>query len=320
MKCGPSINTGLSVRALSGGKAHAVSDRMDGRVTSIQPLQGGGLLPRDRCKVIGLNQNFYSRPGTGYHIQIEDRGPVFDDATEEWVRRLNTIVYAHYGEPDARIVHARDEDYPDLRTPEHNRLIETRIREAAAEAKVALEEREARQGTRIKALLYRYHRSRDEAVRAELDEANRLYPFTFAQAWQELKAERAHAEEAPSAEPPPPRIDEPTYPLEPARRELVLEIDRVRETLEHDLEELKAAGAADDILLVMCTKVLCRARESLAQPAETGTDFAQRRLEMTKGCLVTTCRQVRARLRRPESRKGSRPVTPAEPATRRVSA
>lgn len=316
MKLGSSINA-----VLSGGKAHEVSDRLDERVTSVRPPKAGGLLPRDRCKVIGLNQNFCSRLGTGYHIQIEDRGPVFDDATEEWVRRVNTIVYAHYGEPDARIVYGRDEDYPDLRTPDHNRLIETRIREAAAEVKVVLEEREARQGTRIKALLHQYHRSRDEAVKAELDEANRLYPFTFARAWQELKASRGHADAVAPTEPPPPRIDETTLPLEPARRELILEIDRVRKTLEHDLEELKAAGAAaDDILLVMCAKVLCRARESLAQRAETGTDFAQRRLEMTKDSVVNTCRQVRARLRRPESRKGSRPVTPADPATRRVSA
>ena len=140
-------------------------------------------------------------------------------------------------------------------------------------------------------------------------------------AWQELKARLGHADAVAPTEPPPPRIDERIYPLEPARRELILEIDRVRKMLGRDLEELKSAGAAaDDILLVMCTKVLCRARESLAQPAETNTDFAQRRLEITKDSVVNTCRQVRARLRRSESRIGSRPVTPAEPATRRVSA
>jgi hypothetical protein len=68
-----------------------------------------------------MNQNYSSRAGTGYHVQIEDRGPVFDDVTEEWVRRVNTIVYAHYGEPTARIVYGRDQDFPDVRTQEHTR-------------------------------------------------------------------------------------------------------------------------------------------------------------------------------------------------------
>ena len=99
-------------------------------------------LDRKLCQVGGLNENYRSGSGIPHHIQIEDRGPVFDDATEEWVRRLNTIVYAHYGEPDARIIYGRDEDYPGHRTPDHNRLIEIRVREAAAEVKVVLEERE----------------------------------------------------------------------------------------------------------------------------------------------------------------------------------
>ena len=49
---------------------------------------------------MGLNQNHSSRSGTSYHVQIEDRGPVFDDAAETWVRRVNVIAYANYGEPD----------------------------------------------------------------------------------------------------------------------------------------------------------------------------------------------------------------------------
>src|SRR5436190_16095080 len=34
----------------------------------------GGLL-RHLCQVTGLNQNYTSRVGTPYHVQIEDRGP-----------------------------------------------------------------------------------------------------------------------------------------------------------------------------------------------------------------------------------------------------
>jgi hypothetical protein len=293
-------------------KTREMSASSSGRVTSIQLPKDGGLLPRDRCRVMGLNQNFSSRAGTAYHIQIEDRGPVFDDATEEWVRRVNTVVYANYGEPTARIVYGRDRDYPDFRTLERNRFIETQIREAAAEVKVRLEEREKRQCARIRALLHRYHLSRDEAVRAEFDEANRLYPFVFARAWQELKAERVQAEAVAPTEPLPPRIEETIYPLESAQRELVLEIERVREGLEHDLEELKAAGAADDVLLAICAKMLNQPHGSLARQAETGSDFAQRRLEMTKNTLVAIYRQVRARLSRSESgRAEGQPVAAA---------
>ncbi|GAF77073.1 unnamed protein product, partial [marine sediment metagenome] len=197
-----------------------------------------------------------------------------------------------------RIVHGRDQDFPDVRTLEYNRFIETRILEAAAEARALLESREERQSARIKSLLLHYHRTRDETIKAEFDEANRLYPFVFARAWQELKAERAQSEPEPPAEQPEPEIEETIYPLDTAQRELVLEIERVREELERDLAELKARGAADDILLATCAKILYRVHESLTQRAETGSDFAKRRLAMTKNSLVTTYRQVRARLSR----------------------
>ena len=88
------------------------------------------------------------------------------------------------------------------------------------------------------------------------------------------------------------------YPLDPAQRAVVLEIERVREELERDLAELKEQGAADDILLATCAKILCRVHESLTQQAETGSDFSMRRLAMTKKSLVTTYRQVRSRLSR----------------------
>jgi hypothetical protein len=274
-------------------------------MTGTREGQGGGirgpaedaLLPRDRCKVIGVNQNYTSRIGTSYHIQIEDRGPVFDDAAEEWVRRVNTIVYANYGEPTARIVLARDQNFPDQRTLEQNRFIERHIQEAAGAAGTLLEEREARQGDRIKALLRHYHGERDESIKAEFDEANRLYPFVFAKAWQELKAERS-AEPPTETEPPVPEIEETVYPMDPDQRKVVLSIERVREELQRDLAALKEMGAADDILLTTCAKILHRAHEALTQRAATGSDFSVRRLEMTENSLVTTYRQVRARLSR----------------------
>jgi hypothetical protein len=265
---------------------------------------GSSLLARELCRVMGLNQNFTTRSGTGYHLQIEDRGPVYDDALEEVVRRVNMIVYANYGEPTARIVYGRNNDFADLRTQEHNRYIATEIQRLAAEARDVLEEREERQATRIKALLHHYHHARDESVKRELDEARQVTPAVFARAWQELKAEKTSPTEAAGTGPPDPEIDETIYPLDRGRRDLVLEIERVREELERDLAELKKRGAADDILLAACAKILYRAHESLTQRAEHGTDFASRRLEMTKNSLVTTYRQVRARLTRLGDTKG----------------
>jgi hypothetical protein len=256
------------------------------------PPGDSGLLPRHLCRVMGLNQNHSSRSGTSYHVQVEDRGPVFDDATEEWVRRVNVIAYANYGEPTARIVYGKDHDFPDVRTHEHNRTVAQRIQELAAEVRGILEEKEERQTGRIKVLLEGYYRTREERLRREIEEANALYPFVFARAFQELKAERPVAAEAPVAD-----VEETVYPLDAAQRELVLEIERVGEEIQRDLAALKARGAADDILQATCAKLLARAKESLTRK-DTSTEFATRYLEMTRNSLVTAYRQVRARVTR----------------------
>jgi hypothetical protein len=276
---------------------------------AIPPPEGTDLLPRHLCRVIGLNQNFTSRSGTSYHIQIEDRGPVFDDAAESWVRRVNTIVYANYGEPTAHIVHGRDEDLSDVRTHAHNRIVEEKIQQSAAEARTFLETREQRQVARVKALLLKYYKSRDEAAKTEFDEANRLYPLIFARAWKELKDERSRV--AAISTPEPEEVDETLYPLDPNQRKLVLEIQRVRDDLREDLARLKASGAADDILVATCTKILERARDCLTRRQETETDFTAKRLEMTRKSLVTTYRQVHARLSRMDE-EGPQALT-AEP-------
>jgi hypothetical protein len=273
---------------------------------SVQRPGENTLLPRHLCRVMGVNQNYSSRSGTSYHIQIEDRGPVFDDALEEWVRRVNVIAYANYGEATARIVHGRDHDLPDTRTHSHNRVVVHRIQELASEAIGLLEERESRQITRIRDLLRRYYDTRAEDVKREIEEANALYPFVFARAFQELKAERARqaeaavAAKAPELEPPvslpPIEIEEVEYPLDPALRDLVLEIERVAEDLQRDVATLKARGAADDIMQASCAKLVARAKESLTR--RHGTEFASRHLEMTRNSLVTAYRQVRAKLTR----------------------
>jgi hypothetical protein len=257
----------------------------------------GSMLPRHLCRVMGFNKNHSSRTGTPYHLQVEDRGPVFDEATEEWVRRVNVIAYANYGEPSARIVYGKDHDLPDVRTHEHNRVVAQRI-----------QEKEERQIGRVKNLLERYYRTRDEAAKVEFEEANRLFPLVFARAFQELKAGRALAVEVAAAElaateaaaaAPAPEIDDVDvlYPLDETQRDIVLDIERVSEELLRDLGALKARGAADDILQATCAKLLARAKESLTR-RDSSADFATRYLDMTRNSLVTAYRQVRARLTR----------------------
>ncbi len=273
---------------------------------TIGPPGDSALLPRHLCRVMGTNQNYSSRSGTSYHVQVEDRGPVFDDATEDWVRRVNVIAYANYGEPTARIVYGRDHDFPDLRTHEHNRAVAQRLQELAVEVRAILEGKEDRQVARVKDLLERYYRTRDDKVKREFEDANALYPFVFARAFQELRAERSAALEAA---PPPPAaapsempsgplaVEEAVYPLDAAQRELVLAIERVAGELQRDLAELRARGAADDILQATCAKLLARAKDSVAR-RDASSEFAVRYLDMTRNSLVTAYKQVRARLTR----------------------
>jgi hypothetical protein len=258
-----------------------------------------GPLERQRCQVVGLNQNYVSSAGTLYHIQIEDRGPVFDALTEAEVRRVNLIVYANYGEPNAQIILGRDYDFPDLRTQEQNRFIEARIQQLAQDARELIQGKESRKVARIKRLIREYYHTKDEATKREFEKANAAYPFLFSRAWRELKEERKAGLAAPA--PPPAAPDEAApavevhYPMDAELREQVIEIERMIAEIGRDLQELKARGRADDILLQTCRKLESRAKESLSgrDPAE----FTSRRLDMTRNSLMTTWRQIKSRLR-----------------------
>jgi hypothetical protein len=266
---------------------------------------GTATLDRHLCRVGGLNQNYGSPTGTQYHIQIEDRGPVVDPVLETEVRRVNVIVYANYGEPNARIIHGRDHDFPDLRTREQNLLVEQKIKALAADARVVIQDAENRQVRRIKALIAEYHRTKKEDVKKEFEEANAIFPFLFSRAWSELRQEQrarpAAAGEPARVAPASAATEEPipvdvVYPLDTALREQVFEIERMLEELNRDLESLRAHGRADDILVQTCRKLAARAEESLRQ--QDGSDFNARRLEMTRASLLTTWKQVRSRLAR----------------------
>jgi hypothetical protein len=257
-------------------------------------------LERRLCQVGGLNQNYSSAAGTLYHIQIEDRGPVLDRVSEVEVRRVNVIVYANYGEPNARIVHGRDHDFPDLRTHQHNLLISQKIQEMAEQARAIVEEKEQRQVMRIKAAIRDYYHTKNEQAKREFEEANTTYPFLFSRAWKELKDERernaaASAEILAPIETTESLVTEVVYPLDKELRESVIEIERIIENLNRDVEELKTRGIADDILLQTCRKLVARARAGLSE--SSATEFSTRRLDMMRNSLATTWRQVRSRLK-----------------------
>jgi len=267
-------------------------------------LDPGRLDPK-LCQVVGLNQNYTSAAGTPYHIQIEDKGPILDRVTEAPVRRINVIVYANYGEHNARIIHGQDEDLPDIRSHEHNRAVEQRIQELAAQARNAIEEKEQRLVMRVKAAVRSYYLTKDEGAKQEFEEINALYPFLFSRAWRELKDERARfaaaqaAEQVPVLQEPtsaaaPPEPIETVYPLDAHLREHVLEIERMISDLMEHIEELRSRGHADDILVQTCRKLVTRARETLQR--REASDFGARRLESTRNALATTWRQVRSRL------------------------
>ena len=273
--------------------------------------------------MVGLNVNYLSSSGTAYHIQVEDRGPVLDRLTEKEVRRVNVIVYANYGEANARIVYGHDHDYADVRTHEHNQFVQQRIKEIAQEARAIIEDREQRQVFRIKCLIREYYRTKDESTKREFEDANGLFPFLFSRAWRELKAQRAVAADAPtplpadalrsmpseppSAELPPLAADgaglddveqppaEVHYPLDPELRDRVIEIERLIIEVGKDLLRLRTQGGADDILLQTCRKLVTRAKESLS--GRDSSEFTARRLDMTRNSLQQTWRQIRSRLR-----------------------
>lgn len=276
------------------------------------PTADGPLEPQ-LCQVVGVNQNYNSSSGTLYHIQIEDRGPLIDRLTERSVRRLNVVIYANYGEANARIVHGRDHDLPDLRTHAHNTAVQQQIQHLAGQARQIIEEKEQRQVLRIKCLIREYYHTKNEDVKREFEEANGLHPFLFSRAWRELREERGRTVEAvtpvapapapvAAGPPQPPEVEvvesppeEVLYPLESDLRELVIEIERIVIELGKDLQELRRTGRMDDILLQTCRKLVTRAKESISgrEPSE----FSTRRLEMTRNALMTTWRQVKSRLR-----------------------
>jgi hypothetical protein len=233
-----------------------------------------GPLDRRLCQVGGVNHNVVSASGSVYHVQVEDRGPVLDPVAEREVRRLNVIIYANYGEPRARIIHGRDHDFEDQRTPAHNRYIEEQVQRLALEARDVIQQWEDRTVMRIKALIRQYYDTRSEDVKREFEDANASFPFLFSR---------------------PEGTEEILYPLDEDLRGLVMELERIIIELGHDLHRLREQGHVDDILMQTCRKLVSRAKESLS--GKEATEFNARRLEMTRNSLMTTWKQVRSRVK-----------------------
>jgi hypothetical protein len=246
------------------------------------------------CRVAGLNQNYTSRSGMAYHIQIEDRGPVKDRLTGHHVRRLNVVVYANYGDLNARIIHGCDHDYPDIRTQDHDAFIAHEVQEQAASARTLIEERERRKIERIKRQIRQYYVTKSEAIKKDFEETNAVYPFLFSRAWRELREERAAgAVAAPAAEPEAPFADV-LYPLDTELREHVLEIERVIIGIGQDVARLRAERRADEKLAEACGKVVGQARAVLS--GRDKAEFNPRRLRMLRSSLLTAWRRVHAQL------------------------
>ena len=250
-----------------------------------------GAAPDQRlCRVAGLNQNYTSRAGTPYHIQVEDRGPVTDALTGRRVRRLNVIVYANYGDPSARIVHGCDHDYPDLRSADHDALIAREVQEQAAIARALIEERERAGIERLKRQIREYHLTKSEPVKRELEETNALYPFLFSLAWRELKSERAA--------PPPPasEADVPLparrYPLDNELRGLVLDIERTIAGIGRDVARMRAEGRVDEAVAEACGQAVGEARVMLASREKA--ELSARRLTLLRDGLLTAWRRLHA--------------------------
>jgi hypothetical protein len=244
------------------------------------------------CRVVGLNENYVSGSGTPYHIQIEDRGPVVDKLTHHHVRRVNVVVYANYGEPDARIIHGCDHDYPDIRTHEHNVFIAREVMEQAAAAKSLIEERERRKIERLKRQIRQYHLSRSEPMKREFEETNAIYPFLFSRAWQELRRERERPGTAPAAG----VFSGARHRADNHLREHVLEIERIIINIGQDVARLRAGRGADEALLRTCGETVAQARATLA--GRDNAEFNPRRLVLIRNTLLTTWRRVHTHLER----------------------
>jgi hypothetical protein len=179
-------------------------------------------------------------------------------------------------------------------------MIQGRIPELAAAAREVIEEKEEKQVARIKGLIHDYHRTKSDAAKSAFEEANSLFPFLFSRAWSELKKEKAASEPAPPPTAPaiPPELAVPEdvlYPLDVARRQRVIDIERLIQEMGRDLQRLMDAGKADDILIQTCRKLILRAREALS--GHEGSEFTARRLDMTRKGLSTTRRQIQSRLK-----------------------
>jgi hypothetical protein len=262
----------------------------------------------------GLNKNYVSSAGTSCHVQVEDYGPVVDRATEEYVRRVNLIVYANYGSSEARIVYGRDNDYPDVRTLEYNAVIQEQMNQLLVLAQATVEEMEQRELALIRTSLGNRRQASDDELRTEFKECETLYPALFKRALSELRAYQARQGTLPA--PPPSRpaeapegvaspgvpADETVYPLDAETRRPVIEIEALIVKLGQDFLRLKAYGLADDILLQRCKKLVDQARGEISRGR--GGEMQARLLDMTLDNLAKMWRQVRSQLQNYERTKG----------------
>ena len=262
------------------------------------PASDASLLPRHLCRVMGFNKNHSSRTGTLYHLQVEDLGPIFDEATEAWVRRLNVIAYANYGEPTARIVLRQG---PRPAGHAHSRA---QPRRRAAHPRPG-----GRGGARPRGEGRTTGRSREEPARALLPHARRRRqagvrgsePALPAR----LRARLPGAQGEPNPRRPKCRLRRPR--LHPSKRWSIRSTRTSASSCSRSsawatscgatCRRSRRAGPPTTSCRPPARKLLARAKESLTR-SDSPSEFAARYLDMTRNSLVTAYRQVRARLTR----------------------
>ena len=284
------------------------------------PSDGG--LARHLCQVVGLNQNLRfegrdslphpdRRPRAGGRIAV----------LESEVRRVNVIVYANYGEPNARIIYGRDNDFDDRRSQEHNRFIAAEIGRLSLGRRRSSSRRRRAGWRGSRPTIREYHQTKSEEAKKAFEEANTLLPVRVlagldgAEAGEGTPAadrtRRLRPGPSPTAGGGPPEAFG-----RPPRRRATESGGGLRGRLSPRIPSCASASSRSSASwssswrdLDRATRPRAASTTSCSRPAASSSrgparasttarppTYTTSRLEMTRNSLMTTWRQVQSRL------------------------
>ena len=203
-----------------------------------------------------------------------------DRVSETEVRRVNVIIYANYGEPNARIVHGRDHDFHDSAPTSTTSSSRTHLRSWRPRPGPIIEEKEQRQVFRIKALIREYYLTKNEADQAGVRGGQRALPVPVLGAWASSSGRGSAAagpRPLPEPAPSPSTVAVPAPEERASPKRCSIPSTRPARAGHRDRAAHHRARAgprsgsrppagADDILLQTCRKLVSRAKESLSGP------------------------------------------------------